>query len=45
MRYAIVPIAAAVFAVASPSYGQQWAEKMFETRSHDFGSVPRDAKA
>lgn len=45
MRYAIVPIAVTVLAAASPSYGQQWAEKMFETRSHDFGSVPRDAKA
>ena len=45
MRYAIILMTVAVSAVASPSNGQQWAEKMFETRSHDFGSVPRDAKA
>jgi len=29
----------------SDGYTQQWAEKMFETTSHDFGSVARYAKA
>lgn len=45
MHYASVPIALAALVVAAPSYGQPWAEKMFETRSHDFGFVPGDAKA
>ena len=26
------------------AFGQQWAEKMFEVRSPDFGSVPRSAQ-
>ena len=30
---------------ASPCYGQQWAEKMFKTTEHDFGTVGRGAKA
>ena len=29
----------------SPALAQPWATKMFETTSHDFGSVPRSAKA
>lgn len=28
----------------STSFGQQWAEKMFEIRDHDFGTVARGAK-
>ena len=28
-----------------PAFAQQWAEKMFETTSHDFGSIARGAKA
>ena len=30
---------------ASPVLAQEWAQKMFETKSHDFGTVPRGAKA
>jgi len=32
-------------AAAAPSLGQPWAEGMFETTRHDFGSVGRGAKA
>jgi len=31
--------------VASPASAQKWAEKMFETKSHDFGTIARGAKA
>jgi hypothetical protein len=41
LRYAI---ACAVCACAATASAQQWAEKMFSQRSHDFGSVPRSAK-
>ena len=30
---------------ALPVFGQEWARKMFEQRSHDFGSVAQGAKA
>src|SRR5208283_2704639 len=30
---------------ASPCFGQQWAEKMFKTTEHDFGTVARGSKA
>jgi len=30
--------------IASTCSAQQWAQKMFETRSHDFGAVPKAAK-
>ena len=33
------------FLVCWPAAGKEWARKMFETRSHDFGSVARGAKA
>jgi hypothetical protein len=39
----IVWLSALVFC-AAPASGQQWAEKMFTERSHDFGAVPRDSK-
>ncbi len=29
---------------ALPATGEEWAEKMFESRSHDFGQVARNAK-
>lgn len=29
----------------SPSFGQEWAQKMFKVTEHDFGSVARGAKA
>jgi hypothetical protein len=32
-------------AIASPCWGQQWAEKMFKTTDHDFGVVARGSKA
>lgn len=31
--------------VVTPSYGQEWAQKMFKVADHDFGSVARGAKA
>ena len=31
--------------ICSPAAGQQWAEKMFESKSHDFGTLARHAKA
>lgn len=31
--------------MSAPAPGQQWATKMFETTSHDFGTVPRAAKS
>jgi hypothetical protein len=31
--------------VVTPSYGQDWAQKMFKVADHDFGSVARGAKA
>jgi hypothetical protein len=34
-----------VWATGSSALGQEWARKMFETTSHDFGSVARGAKA
>jgi hypothetical protein len=34
-----------VFLVAAPCVAQEWADKMFETRSHDFGAIARAAKA
>lgn len=33
-----------IFSAGSPVFGQNWAEKMFEVRRHDFGSVARGAK-
>ena len=32
------------FLAASPAAAQQWAKKMFETTTHDFGSVARHTK-
>jgi hypothetical protein len=29
---------------ATPSFGQEWAQKMFKVKDHDFGSVARGAK-
>ena len=31
--------------LASSAGAQEWAEKMFEIRSHDFGTIARGAKA
>lgn len=33
-----------LLAGASPAAGQEWAKSMFETTSHDFGTVARNAK-
>ena len=35
----------AVVLLVSPAAAQKWAEKMFENRSHDFGTIARGAKA
>jgi hypothetical protein len=37
--------ATAVCLLGTPAPAQKWAEKMFETTSHDFGTVARGAKA
>jgi len=37
--------ATATLLLAMPASAQKWAEKMFETTSHDFGTIARDAKA
>jgi len=34
-----------VLLAGAPVFGQEWAGKMFETTSHDFGSIARGAKA
>lgn len=44
LRKAVVVLLLTVLA-ASPVSAQQWARKMFEETSHDFGSVARGAKA
>ena len=46
-RIRLLPAVLAVIAVsfATTAQAQQWAADMFETRSHDFGSVARGAKA
>ena len=31
--------------LVTPAAAQSWAEKMFETKSHDFGTIARGAKA
>jgi hypothetical protein len=41
-----IPLAVmAVLSLAAGASAQQWAETMFEVRSHDFGTLARDAKA
>ena len=44
VRKAILALQLAALA-ASPLFGQEWARKMFETTSHDFGEIARGAKA
>ena len=39
-----IPSLLVVFLLAAPCAAQEWADKMFETRSHDFGTVARAAK-
>ena len=34
-----------VVAIATPALGQNWTTKMFETTSHDFGTVARGERA
>jgi hypothetical protein len=41
----IVIVILALFSAASPALGQEWARKMFETTTHDFGAVARGAKS
>ena len=40
-----VPSLLVAFLLATPCAAQEWADKMFETRSHDFGMIARAAKA
>jgi len=40
-----VPSLLVAFFLAAPCAAQEWADKMFETRSHDFGTIARAAKA
>lgn len=42
-----IPVLALLIALASvsPSFGQDWAKKMFPVTQHDFGTVARGAKA
>jgi hypothetical protein len=42
VRIGFVAIAVSLF--ATTAVAQQWAEKMFSQKSHDFGAVPRAAK-
>ena len=42
-RTTLLPLIVTV--LCSPCAAQEWAEKMFTTRSHDFGHIARDAKA
>ena len=45
MARKIAPAWLLVVLLASPSVGQEWAQKMFKVTEHDFGSVAREAKA
>jgi len=45
MKPILASLAILASAAVHTSHGQPWAEKMFDERSHDFGSVARDAKA
>jgi len=45
MIRASMPSLLAVLLLAVPCAAQQWAEKMFTTRSHNFGNIARGAKA
>lgn len=42
-RYLLTAVTVLLFAASA--HGQEWARKMFETTSHDFGTVARGAKA
>jgi hypothetical protein len=44
MNHLHVPSLLVVFLLAAPCVAQEWADKMFTTREHDFGTVARAAK-
>jgi hypothetical protein len=44
LRRSILTIIVVVLA-CTPCFGQEWAQKMFKEKEHDFGSVARGAKA
>ena len=44
MNRRLVPILFVALLLAAPCAAQEWANEMFETRSHDFGTVARAAK-
>jgi hypothetical protein len=41
----MIQAAAMVVAIATPALGLDWTTKMFETTSHDFGTVARGERA
>jgi hypothetical protein len=45
MRTTVLSAVLLAAAVASPCFAQQWAEKMFDAKRHDFGTIARSAKA
>jgi len=40
-RFFATTVALAIFVIASPASAQQWADKMFSTLDHDFGTVAK----
>lgn len=40
-----LPSLLVAFLLATPCVAQEWADKMFKTRNHDFGNIARAAKA
>jgi hypothetical protein len=40
-----MPVFLAAFLLALPCAAQEWADKMFTTRSYNFGNIARGAKA
>ena len=44
MSHRLILMIVLIILVGTPCFGQEWAEKMFKVREHDFGSVARGAK-
>lgn len=45
MSRKLIPLFAILILATSSAHAQEWARKMFEVRSHDFGQVARGAKS
>jgi len=45
MIFRIIQALVSVAALSAPAFGQGWATKMFETTSHDFGTVARGERS